>query len=124
MNDANLFIEKRRDPRVDIKIPVKYSSSGNNSVSLNPPEKQKEEQSAQTLNLSLGGMYLVTEKRMDVGSVLYLDITLPDHPKHLSASAQVLWAFEKGGGLRFLTMKAEDAEALKGFLEKFSPSQV
>jgi hypothetical protein len=39
-------------------------------------------------------------------------------PETLSAFAEVVWANERGCGLRYLAMKDEDAEKMRDFIEK------
>ncbi len=63
--------------------------------------------------MSLGGLYIVAEQILNVGSILRLDVSLPEKSSLISAFAEVVWANETGGGLHFLAMKEDDVEFLK-----------
>ncbi len=116
--DANMFIEKRIFPRVSIKIPVKYRLIEDQKELDSVFERRKREQSTSTMDVSLGGLYIVAEQVLKVGSILRLDISIPNHPVLISAFAEVVWANETGGGLHFLAMREDDVESLKSYLTK------
>ncbi len=116
--DANMFIEKRIHPRVSIKIPVKYRLIEDQKELDSVFERRKREQTSNTMDVSLGGLYIVAEQILKVGSILRLDISLPNRPALISAFAEVVWANETGGGLHFLAMREEDMEFLKAHLNK------
>ncbi len=116
MPDANMFLEKRVHPRVSVKIPVKYRVIEDQKEIETVFERKKREQTSQTMDMSLGGLYLVTEQVLNVGSILRLDISIPENAKMVSAFAEVVWSNETGGGLHFLAMKEEDVDALKNYL--------
>jgi len=116
--EANMFVEKRIHPRVSVKIPVKYRVIEDQKEIESIFERRKKEQNTETVDVSLGGMYVVTEQIIQVGSILRLDISLPNKSGVISAFAEVVWANETGGGLHFLAMKEEDMESLKNYLSK------
>ena len=116
--DANMFIEKRIHPRVSIKIPVKYRLIEDQKELDSVFERRKREQSSSTMDVSLGGLYIVAEQILKVGSILRLDISVPNRPSLISAFAEVVWANETGGGLHFLAMREDDVESLKAYLTK------
>ncbi len=118
MPDANMFMEKRVHPRVSVKIPVKYRVIEDQKEIETVFERKKREQTSQTMDVSLGGLYLVTEQLMNVGSILRLDISIPNQSHMVSAFAEVVWSNETGGGLHFLAMKEEDVDSLKNYLSQ------
>jgi c-di-GMP-binding flagellar brake protein YcgR len=120
MPDANLFLEKRIYPRVSAKIPIKYrlvdDLAGINSIL----ERKKNDKDSKTQDLSLGGMYIVANQKLEVGAFLRLEIYLPDKPDPLTASAELVWVNDTGGGIHFLAMKDVDVETLRIYLAKIS----
>jgi len=122
MPDANMFVEKRAHPRISAKIHVKYRLIEDQKEIDSVFELRKREQTSQSMDLSLGGLYLVSEQLLNVGSILRLDLSLPGQSDPLSAFAEVVWANPTGGGLRFLAMKEKDREALKAYLNRLTVS--
>ena len=116
MPEANMFIEKRAHPRVSVKIPIKYRVIEDQKELETVFERKKKEQTTRTVDVSLGGLYVVADKSLSIGSILRLDISVPDRPALISAFAEVVWSNETGGGLHFLAMKEEDVEVLKAYL--------
>ena len=116
MPEANMFVEKRVHPRVSIKIPVKYRVIEDQKELETVFERKKKEQTTRTMDVSLGGLYIVADQMLNIGSILRLDISLPNRPSLISAFAEVVWSNETGGGLHFLAMKEEDVESLKTYL--------
>jgi c-di-GMP-binding flagellar brake protein YcgR len=116
--DANMFVEKRIHPRVSIKIPVKYRLIEDQKELDSVFERRKREQSSSTMDVSLGGLYIVAEQILKVGCILRLDISVPNRPSLISAFAEVVWSNETGGGLHFLAMREDDVESLKAYLTK------
>lgn len=116
--DANMFIEKRVFPRISIKIPVKYRLIEDQKELDSVFERRKREQTTSTMDVSLGGLYIVAEQILKVGSILRLDISVPNRPDLISAFAEVVWSNETGGGLHFLAMREDDVESLKAYLTK------
>ena len=120
MPEANMFVEKRIHPRVSVKIPVKYRIIEDQKELETVFERKRNEQTTKTMDVSLGGLYIVASTVLNVGSILRLDIALPGRSSIISAFAEVVWANETGGGLHFLAMKEEDVDFLKGYLSKVS----
>lgn len=123
MPEANMFLEKRVHPRVSVKIPVKYRVIEDQKEIETVFERKKREQTSQTMDVSLGGLYLVADQVLNVGSILRLDITLPEISHVISAFAEVVWSNETGGGLHFLAMKEEDVDSLKNYLNQTQPGK-
>jgi c-di-GMP-binding flagellar brake protein YcgR len=120
MPEANMFVEKRIHPRVSVKIPVKYRVIEDQKEIDSVFERRKKEQTTKTMDVSLGGLYIVADTVLNIGSILRLDISIPAKAAIISAFAEVVWANETGGGLHFLAMKEEDVDALKNYLGSVS----
>ena len=120
MPEANMFVEKRIHPRVSVKIPVKYRIIEDQKELETVFERKKREQTTRTMDVSLGGLYIVADQVLNIGSILRLDISIPEKSSLISAFAEVVWANETGGGLHFLAMKEDDAESLKSYLVNVS----
>ena len=120
MPEAEMFVEKRTNPRLSIKIPVKYRLVDNQMEMTSVQEWQKAEQNAYTLDMSLGGLQIVVDKPLKVGSIHQFDIYLLEKTDCICPYAEVIWSNEKSSGLKFLMMMSEDMEHLKDFLEKTS----
>ena len=122
MEKIKPYKEKRVHPRVLIKIPVKYrlieDPQGSDSLS----EMRKKEIDTLTKDVSLGGMHIVSEQRLNVGSILALHFILPQKPGNLSAFGEVVWAKDNAGGVHFIALKDGDMESLKTALAKASSS--
>ncbi len=118
MPEANLFVEKRAYPRVPVKLPVKYRLVDDMAGIQSILEMRKTETNTNTNDISLGGMYIVSDQKLTVGNILHLDITLPGKAKRLAAFGEVVWSKDSGAGLRFMMIKSEDLEALKSFMDE------
>lgn len=120
MPEANMFVEKRVHPRISVKIPIKYRLIEDQKELETVFERKKKEQTTRTMDVSLGGLYIVAEQLLNIGSILRLDISLPGSASLISAFAEVVWSNETGGGLHFLAMKEDDVESLKNYLSQVS----
>ncbi len=82
--------------------------------------RRKNDQNARTKDISLGGMYILADHVLKVGYLLRLYISLQEGGKILAPLAEVVWTNGKGSGLRFLSMRHEEKEQLRAYLEKVS----
>ena len=120
MPKEKVFQEKRIHPRKKLNIPVKYRVIGDLKVNSNFAGQKAKDYSSQTNDLSLGGLYLVSDLGLDNGNFLRLEMTLPEYPNAISAYAEVVWSNDTGGGLHFEAIKEEDSDSLKNYLSKTS----
>jgi hypothetical protein len=121
--DANLFMEKRVLPRIKVNIPVKYRQVKEKAEVEAIWEQRKRDRNAKAMDLSLGGMHILSEHPLKEGDILNFEINLPGLPETLTAFAEVVWANEAEGGLHFLEMKEVDLHVLKAYLKKASSSR-
>lgn len=121
MNQAMSHLERRVHPRVGVKMSVLFRLLDVPEGQANPPERRKERK-AHTVNVSLGGLFLVPEDlKLVNGSLLSLDLFLPDKTKALNAMAETVRNDGAGSGLSFLAFQLEDRESLKAYLEGILP---
>jgi c-di-GMP-binding flagellar brake protein YcgR len=120
MPEGSMFMERRRYPRVTVEIPVKYRLIDDQKELESVFDRKKRDTLSRSLDLSLGGIYITSEQSMKVGSILRLEISVPESPTVISAFAEVIWSNDTGGGLHFLAMKDEDTQYLKVYLEKLT----
>jgi hypothetical protein len=120
MPEANLFLDKRAHTRVPVKIPVTFKIIGDHGEVKNIKELGEKLKVAQTVDSSLGGIYLVADQPFKIGDILNLKITIPNLPIPLAAYADVVWANETGAGLQFLAIKDSDLESFAAYLKRVS----
>ncbi len=118
MLDANLFMEKRVSPRIRVNIPIKYRLVEDKAEISAIREQRKKDRNAKAMDSSLGGLHISSEPMVKEGDILRFEILVPGLNETLSAFAEVIWANEAEGGLRFLEMKEMDMKVLKAYLKK------
>ncbi len=120
MREAELFVENRVYRRSLVQVRVGYR------VISEPKEtelillRQKGDGGARSVDISLGGIYLLTNHVLKTGYLLRLYISLQDGLDIVAPLAEVVWTNGKGSGLRFLSMRRNEKEQLRAYLEKFS----
>lgn len=117
MPEAKLFMEKRMHPRVSIKLPINYRIMQDQGELKNIEEWRKTSKDAESVDLSLGGMFIAMDRALPMGTLLRFDVVIPEQTTPLAVFAEVVWTNVMGAGLRFLMIKPQDLEALKKFLE-------
>jgi hypothetical protein len=123
MPSANLLLEKRVNPRMSLNIPIKYRIIEDQREITTVLERNHKDQNSRTKDVSLDGLYLIADNVPEVGSVLILDITLPNVSRIISSYAEVVWSNDTGGGLHFEVIKEEDFEILKSYLSQAHQSK-
>ncbi|GAF92948.1 unnamed protein product, partial [marine sediment metagenome] len=82
MTDLNR--ERRKFPRIEKEIIVRYKI-------LSTPEKQLD---AKIKNISAGGVCLVTREKMELETVVAMEIKFPQARKPIVTTARVIWCSE------------------------------
>jgi len=118
MPEAYLFKERRIHPRVSVMVPISYTIVEAPSEIASALEGRRNERHGHTLDVSLGGLFILSEHRLQEGEVLEMRVTIPGLNNILAATTEVVWCNEKGGGVRFLRMKEEDMKILKAYLDR------
>ncbi len=122
MPEANLFLDKRLHSRVLVKIPVTFRLMDDHKEITIVREMGTRVKTGQTMDTSLGGMYIVAETPLKTGDILSLKISIPGRTAPTTAFAEVMWSNATGAGIRFLAMKEEDIKLLEAFLESLAVS--
>jgi uncharacterized protein (TIGR02266 family) len=103
------FKERRAHPRIPISVRVRVQYTG-------------QEFTAQSVNLSAGGVFLDTERRLPVGTRLRLVLTVPIIAKYpIRAEGEVVWlgsAGRFGLAIRFVDISDDDRALLGELAEK------
>lgn len=79
---------------------------------------------ARSLNIGLGGLFVTSERRFEVGDRFNLRFTLPDQRLAIAVGAEVRWLHQEQGrtpglGLRFVRLPIVAAAAIQEFLRGF-----
>jgi hypothetical protein len=114
-SDASINSEKRKHPRFDVDLPIKY---GRTNLLF---------KYARAVNASQGGLLLRLPEEMEIGQHLALKLFFPSHSElnTIKASVQVVWmdlhmrkdwSWDYQTGVRFVNICTEDMTMLKDFL--------
>ncbi len=120
MPEAFLLKEKRVHPRITVKIPLVFEVIDDQEEIDSLHNRKKKEVHHPTLNVSLGGMFIMAGQPLKDGNILNLEILIPGSLKKLNLTAEVVWSNEMGGGIQFLTIDKGDMKSLKAYLDKVS----
>ena len=112
---ASVTSEKRKFPRFDVDLPIKY---GKTQVFL---------KYARAVNASQGGLLLRLPEEIQVGQQLALKLFFPSHAElnTIEASVRVVWmdlhmrkdwSWDYQTGVKFVDIGTEDMTVLKNFL--------
>jgi c-di-GMP-binding flagellar brake protein YcgR len=113
--EESLTPEKRKYPRVDIDLPLKYSST--NLIF----------KYGRAVNASQGGLLVLLPEEMGIGQRLGLKIFFPSHSEFntLETSVRVVWkdvhlrkdwAWDYRTGVKFVDVSPKHISELKNFL--------
>ena len=105
-------VERRLFPRRLIKANVVFEDEfGEGLISIEAED------------ISLGGLFLLSNIPIKVGSYVFLSFYLPDHKTYVRATGQVVRVKlpeskkgEKGIGIRFVGLSPEAAEAIQYYV--------
>ena len=114
LSAESLSPEKRKYPRVDIDLPVKYSST--NLIF----------KYGRVVNVSQGGLLILLPEEMGIGQRLGLKIFFPSHSEFntLETSVQVVWkdvhlrkdwTWDYRTGVKFINASPKHIHELKNF---------
>jgi CheY-like chemotaxis protein len=74
---------------------------------------------AEAVNISQGGVAIVTSASLKSGSKVNVQLTIPGHASQLSVESEVCWCDAKGrAGLRFLSLSEQQTSDLNGWLSR------
>ena len=105
---------KRALPRIDLEVNVAAASDAGAHAGA-------------TLNISAGGVFLATERPINVGDQLKLELTLPGSKRSISVDSKVRWVRRRriagrrvrpaGMGLQFTNLTTETSSVIGSFLQ-------
>jgi len=109
--------ERRTDPRAPVEVEVHYRSA-------------QEFLSAYTLNVSGGGVYIMTKEPLPLNQVVHLRFTLPGVARVFNLQGLVVWtnpfpsrsSFPSGMGIRFMNLDPEGKKLIAGFVKATLPA--
>lgn len=118
LSASKKFIEvhDRKEPRYASHIKVKFG-------------RNKDELSADyTVNINTGGLFLSTPKLLPVGTLLFIELSLPENGRAICCQTRVAWANEAanpmkrdlpvGMGLEFDDIVPGDVLAIQNYVKK------
>jgi len=120
------FAEKRKHPRIDVSVPVRYKELKSN--------QEKAIRSTRTKNLSINGARFSTDKFLSLASRLVVEMQLPTLSRPIKAISKIAWikklptgdGFEVGTqfeiGNQFLDMAKEDKKAITEYAQSIIDS--
>jgi len=75
--------DRRIHRRYDVELPVKFNK-------FNPSNDSKFDKQGQTINISAGGILFKTQKRLSVGTIIELELELPEGRKNIQCLGRIL----------------------------------
>lgn len=108
--------EKRKFPRVRADFGLKYKIKDSHSSPIK----------AVSVNIGEGGIMMKIPKKLDIGTLLKLKITLPSPHVTISILGQVIYVLDNYWdeyppyryGIEFLELKKKDREAIRKFVNE------
>lgn len=107
--------ERREFLRINDDLPIKYSKA----------LKKEPFDVAMRENISGGGIKLILEEDLSVGTILALRIDIPDEEElhTIFATGQVVWSRKEdeekyGVGIQFINIEEEDREKILEYVKK------
>jgi uncharacterized protein (TIGR02266 family) len=108
-------MERRDNSRLAISASVGLTSGNNFYLGV-------------TENLSHGGLFILANDLPPIGSLMQLNLKLPDHAEELHCSVEVRWHrhamgpdVPSGFGVRFLSLSPADEERVREFIRVREP---
>jgi hypothetical protein len=125
MENASLSFDKRRHPRLQLEIPVKYKLVNKSEEVLALMEHKRAVQTGASKDLSAQGLFLVSEQRLAQGDILKIYVHLPEEELPVCAFTEVIWSSDSGlpagkhgSGLSFMALRDEDQQRMRQFVDK------
>lgn len=120
MAEGNIFLDKRAHTRILVKLPITFNVLTGKSKDLDLMEEEGNLKNAESWDTSIGGMYLISDQKLEPATQLALKIHVPQTKEHLKVLAEVVWSDGSGAGLKFIAMKEATVKALENFIKGIS----
>lgn len=108
-------VERRDGERHGVEIDISVTSESNFYTGV-------------TENVSQGGLFVVSEKLPDIGTIMAVRFSLPGDPRAIECTGEVRWhrtgpddEGERGYGIRFIDLEEEASERITAFLQVRTP---
>ncbi len=119
MESGSLSVEKRKHPRIRVTLPVEFKVINESDEAYLTLDKERQQLAGDSKNISSEGLFLVSERYLEKGDILKIEMTLPDEDKRVSAFAEIVWVSDHGlvegqhgAGLFFMALRDEDADRI------------
>lgn len=100
-----LSAEKRQHERTPAVLPVSFELGG-------------ERIEARSRDISLGGMFITTERQIPYGTQLKVSVALPHLPEPAALDCTVRWSDPDGLGVQFGTLRGRETWAINQLLKR------
>ena len=125
MEKAALSFDKRRHPRVQVELPVKYKLINQSEEALQLQQHRRSHRQGASRDVSVEGLCLMTEQTLEKGDILKIEVQLPEEPHPVRAFSEVVWTAESESGepkhvsgIYFMALRDEDAERMQGYVRR------
>lgn len=123
MEKASLSFDKRKHPRIKVTIPVQFKVINETDEALVALEEKKILLSGRSKDISAEGLFLISDRFLEKGDILKLEVDLPDEHKPVRAFSEVIWVSDHGlsegkhgAGIYFMALRDEDADSIGRFV--------
>jgi len=125
MEEASLSFDKRKHPRIKVTIPVQYKVINETEEAMAALEEKKTMVAGNSKDVSAEGLFLVSDRLLEKGDILKIEVVLPDEAKPVRAFSEVMWVSDHGlpekkhgAGIYFMALRDEDADRIGRFIAK------
>lgn len=123
MEKASLSFDKRKHPRINVTIPVQFKVINETDEAMIALEEKKILLSGRSKDVSAEGLFLISDRFLEKGDILKLEVILPEEPKPVRAFSEVIWVSDHGlpegkhgAGIYFMALRDEDADSIGRFV--------
>ena len=127
--EQQVILLEQMDQLAPVELPVRTVSLEETEASMreNPRKPclinanyriQNQNYKSYLLDISIGGVFIETDKRFPIGRALLLRFTLPDRQRPFTFSGNIAWSSDRGFGVRFDKISELESDILKSFVEQ------
>jgi hypothetical protein len=119
METGDLFFEKRKHPRIQVSLAIEYKVVNETDEYYATLEKKRSIHNGDSKDISSEGLFLMSDKCLEKGDILKIEMMLPDEDKPVRAFAEIIWLSDHsvpegrhGAGIYFMALRDEDADRI------------
>lgn len=123
MEEASLSFDKRKHSRIKVTIPIQYTVINDTEEALIALDEKKSKLAGNSEDVSAEGMFLVSDRLLEKGDILKIEIALPNEAKPIRAFSEVVRVSKEGlsdnkqgVGIYFMALRDEDADKIGHFV--------